>query len=103
MIEVTDIAAEVLKRNMVEGKIIRMVLAATDVTGASYVLIWDDPAEDDSIFESNGIKIYMHPADAELLSETIIDYVTNGDLGKGFLIQGPPVKEVCAYNFQKNM
>lgn len=91
MIEITDVAAEVLKERMTEGKVARMILAATDVTGANYVLAWGDPAEDDVVFESNGIKIHMTPDEAEILgdSPTIIDYVDTEDLGRGFLIQGP--------------
>ena len=91
MIDITDVAAEVLKGSMIEGKVVRMILAATDVTGANYVLAWDDPAEDDVIFESNGIKVHMTPEDAEILgdSPTIIDYVDTEELGRGFLIQGP--------------
>lgn len=75
--------------NLVEGKIIRMVLVAVDPSGANYVLSWDDPADGDVIFESNGVEIRMNPSDAELLSETIIDYVDTEELGKGFVIQGP--------------
>jgi iron-sulfur cluster assembly protein len=91
MIEITDVASEVLKEKMIEGKVVRMILAATDVTGANYVLAWGDPAEDDVVFESNGIEIHMTPDEAEILgdSPTIIDYVDTEELGQGFLIQGP--------------
>lgn len=91
MIEITDVASEVLKEKMIEGKVVRMILAATDVTGANYVLAWGDPAEDDVVFESNGIKVHMTPDEAEILgdSPTIIDYVETEELGRGFLIQGP--------------
>ena len=91
MIEITDVAAEVLKGNMIEGKVVRMILAATDVTGANYVLAWGDPAGDDVVYESNGVKVHMTPDDAEILgdSPTIIDYVDTEELGRGFLIQGP--------------
>jgi len=91
MIEVTDVAAEVLRSNMVEGKIVRMSLVAIDATGANYVLSWGDPLDDDVVFENNGIVIHMNPEDADLHgdSETTIDYVDTEDLGKGFLIHGP--------------
>ncbi len=91
LIEITDVAAEVLKDGMIEGKVVRMILAATDATGANYVLAWGDPDDDDAVFESNGIKVHMSPEDAEILGEspTIIDYVETEELGRGFLIQGP--------------
>ena len=34
MIEITEAAANILKRSQVEGKVIRMFLAALDATGA---------------------------------------------------------------------
>ena len=96
MIVVTDVAAEVLKSTMPEGKVVRMFLVNIDVTGANYNLGWSDSLEDDKVFESNGITIYMRPEDAEMLgeSETIIDYVETEELGSGFVIQGPE-EDVC--------
>lgn len=91
MIEITDVAAEVLKGNMIQGRVVRMILAATDATGANYVLAWGDPVDEDVVFESKGIKVHMTPEDAEILgdSPTIIDYVETEDLGRGFIIEGP--------------
>jgi iron-sulfur cluster assembly protein len=88
MIEITEAAAVIIKRSLVEGKVIRMFLAAIDSTGANYGLALGDKESDDLIFESRGVNIYMSPKDAELLSETIIDYV-NDDRGTGFIIRGP--------------
>lgn len=88
MIEITEAAANVLKRSLAEGKVIRMFLAAIDSTGANYGLALGDPEKDDLVFESRSVKIHMSPQDAELLRETIIDYV-NDDRGTGFLIRGP--------------
>lgn len=88
MIEITDAAATIIKRSLVEGKVIRMFLAAIDATGANYGLALGDQENDDVIFESRGVKVHMSPKDAELLRETIIDYV-NDDRGTGFIIRGP--------------
>ncbi len=88
MIEITEAAANMLKRSLAEGKVIRMFLAAIDATGANYGLALGDPEKDDMIFESRDVKIYMSPQDAELLRETIIDYV-NDERGTGFVIRGP--------------
>ena len=88
MIEVTKEAADMLKSKMMEGKVIRMFLAAVDPSGANYGMTLSDPKDDDVIFESRGIKIYMDPKDAELMAETIIDYVDD-DRGTGFIIRGP--------------
>jgi iron-sulfur cluster assembly protein len=88
MIEITEPASNMLKRSLAEGKVIRMFLAAIDASGANYGLALGDPEKDDMVFESRGIKIHMSPQDAELLRETIIDYV-NDDRGMGFIIRGP--------------
>jgi iron-sulfur cluster assembly protein len=88
MIEVTDAAADMIKRSMAQGKVIRMFLAAIDATGANYGLALGDQEKDDIVFESKGVKIYMSPQDAELLGETIVDYA-NDDRGTGFIIRGP--------------
>jgi len=88
MIEITDAAANIIKRSLVEGKVIRMFLAAIDATGANYGLALGDQEKDDQIFESRGVLIYMSPKDAEFLGETIIDYV-NDERGTGFVIRGP--------------
>jgi iron-sulfur cluster assembly protein len=88
MIEITDAAAEMIKKSQVEGKVIRMFLAAIDASGANYGLALSNEEKDDKVFESNGVKIHMSPVDVELLGETIIDYI-NDDRGMGFIIRGP--------------
>ena len=89
MIEITETAANMIKQSLVEGKVIRMFLAAIDGSGASYGLLLGDIEEGDQVFESRGVKVYMSAKDAELLGETIIDYVDDKEIGKGFIIRGP--------------
>ena len=89
MIEITETAANIIKQSLVEGKVIRMFLAAIDGSGASYGLALGDVEEGDQVFESRGVKVYMSAKDAELLGETIIDYVDDKEIGKGFIIRGP--------------
>jgi iron-sulfur cluster assembly protein len=88
MIEITEAAANMIKHSLVEGKVIRMFLAAIDSTGANYGLALGDEEVGDKVFESRGMKVYMSPEDTEMLSETIIDYVDD-DRGTGFIIRGP--------------
>ena len=89
MIEITEAAANMIKSSLVEGKVIRMFLAAIDASGATYGLALGDEEAGDKVFESRGVKVYMSPQDTELLSETIIDYVDDDDQGTGFIIRGP--------------
>ncbi len=88
MIEITETAANMMKRSLAGGKVIKMFLAAVDSTGANYGLALGDEEKGDKIFESRGMRVYMSPKDTELLSETIIDYVDD-DRGTGFIIRGP--------------
>lgn len=88
MIEITEAAANMIKHSQVEGKVIKMFLAAIDSSGANYGLALGEIEPGDRVFESRGVKIYMSEKDAELLSETIIDYVDD-DRGTGFIIRGP--------------
>jgi iron-sulfur cluster assembly protein len=90
MIEITETAANILKRSQVEGKVIRMFLPSppNPITGAEWAMALGDPEKDDVIFEDRGIKIHMNPLEAEILRETVIDYV-NDDRGTGFVIRGP--------------
>jgi iron-sulfur cluster assembly protein len=53
MIEVTDAAADMINRSMVEGKVIRMFLAAIDATGANYGLALGDEEKGDQ-FQGRG-------------------------------------------------
>ncbi|MDD4653401.1 MAG: iron-sulfur cluster assembly accessory protein [Methanothrix sp.] len=89
MIEITESAANMIRRSQAEGKVIRMFLAAIDGSGATYGLALGDEEAGDKVFESRGVKIHMSPQDAELLSETIIDYVDDEEMGTGFIIRGP--------------
>ena len=89
MIEITAAAAKMIKSSLVDGRVIRMFLAAIDASGATYGLALGDAEADDKIFESRGVNVHMSPQDAELLSETIIDYVDDEELGTGFIIRGP--------------
>ena len=89
MIEITAAAANMIKQGLVEGKVVRMFLAAIDSSGASYGLGIGEAEEGDKVFESRGVKVYMSAKDAELLRETIIDYIDDEEMGKGFIIRGP--------------
>ena len=89
MIEITAAAANMIKQGLVEGKVVRMFLAAIDSSGASYGLGIGEAEEGDKVFESREVKVHMSAKDAELLGETIIDYIDDEEMGKGFIIRGP--------------
>lgn len=90
MIEITEAAASVLKRSQAEGKVIRMFLPSppNPITGAEWAMALGDAAKNDVILEDKGIKIHIDPLEAEIMRETIIDYVDD-ERGTGFVIRGP--------------
>ena len=89
MIEITEAAANMIKQSLVEGKVLKMFLAGIDGSGATYGLGLGEAEEGDQVFESRGVKVYMSAKDAELLGETIIDYIDDEDMGRGYIIRGP--------------
>ncbi len=88
MIEVTDAAAAMITKSQAPGMVIRMFPAAIYGREADYVLALGSPEKDDVVYKSNGVGIHMSPQDAELLRETIVDYV-NDERGTGFIVRGP--------------
>jgi len=88
MIEITGAAADIINKSLVEGKVVRMFLAAIDASGATYGLALGRCEGRRQSLREPGAKIHMDPKDAELLGETIIDYVDDG-VEKGFIIRGP--------------
>jgi iron-sulfur cluster assembly accessory protein len=64
-------------------------------SGFEYTLDFsENPDEDDTIFESNGIQIYVKNGSVKRLLGSLIDYV-DGLQGSGFKISNPNVKSSC--------
>jgi len=100
MVTMTETAAKkVGELRLEEGKPdwgLRIRIVGGGCSGMSYELGWEDQqAADDSISESQGIKVYVDKHSAPYLSGTEIDYVDNEMLGSGFKINNPNVKSSC--------
>ena len=54
----------------------------------------DEPAAEDQVFESNGIKVFVDPKSLAYLDGTELDFVREG-LNEGFKFQNPNVKDEC--------
>lgn len=93
MIEITETAAkeikQILKDENSEGCGIRIYAAGMSCSGIHYGLsIENEKRENDRVFDSNDLSIYV---DGELEEETdgfIIDYIDN-EYGRGFIIENP--------------
>ena len=64
-------------------------------SGFKYGLVIEDKnAEDDTVFELEGIKLFVDPFSAQYLSGTTIDYVTSMQ-GSGFTFKNPQSTGGC--------
>ncbi len=93
MIEITDAAAAELKQILEKEKKsdhgLRVFAAGTRCSGIQYGLSLEkSPKAEDSVLESNGIKLIFSKDIQEDVEELKIDYIDN-DYGKGFVINNP--------------
>ena len=100
MITVTETAAKkVSDLCLEEGKPewgLRIRVVGGGCSGMSYELGWEDEAgADDTVVESQGIKVYVDQSSAPYLAGTEIDFVENEMLGAGFAVKNPNVKSSC--------
>ena len=81
--------------NMPAGSCLRIAVKGGGCSGFSYFLdVTDKPAEDDEIFESNGIRVICDPKSYLYLGGTEVDY--KDDLLKGgFVFNNPNAKRSC--------
>jgi iron-sulfur cluster insertion protein len=90
--KITDLRLE-------EGKpewALRIRVVGGGCSGMSYELGWDDaPADDDSVVEAQGIKVFVDTHSVPYLQGSEIDYVDNNMMGAGFAIKNPNVKSSC--------
>ena len=99
-VTVTELAAEKIKgifesHDMPEGAGLRIGVKGGGCSGFSYTLdVANEPAADDEVSESNGIRVVCDPKSALFLSGTEIDY--DDDLLKGgFVFNNPNAKRTC--------
>lgn len=86
-----EIAAE---EGMPEAAL-RFGQTAGGCSGFEYILDFAEaPGEDDEIFESNGVKIFVKKSFIGRLMGSLIDYV-DGLHGSGFKVSNPNVKSSC--------
>jgi iron-sulfur cluster assembly protein len=99
-IEISVNAAERIKKvfadqQMPEGSCLRVGIKGGGCSGFSYTLdVTDRPAEDDEVFESNGVRIVTDPKSYLYLNGTTIDY-EEGLLKGGFVFNNPNAKRSC--------
>lgn len=78
-----------------KGVGLRLGVRTAGCSGMAYRLEYvDDLADDDSVFESYGVKIVVDPKSLAYLDGTELDFVREG-LNEGFKFNNPNVKDEC--------
>ena len=93
MISITESAAEKINKAVSEqdmnGKHLRVgVFPGGCGGGYQYALGFDEVGEDDSEFESQGLKLIINNGDVDKIKGTEIEYVVS-DMGEGFRVNNP--------------
>ena len=98
MISITQNAVQYIqsflqKRGKGEG--IRIGVKTSGCSGMAYTLEFvDDIDENDTVFEQDGVKVFIDPKSLVYLDGTQVDYTKEG-LQEGFKFENPNVKESC--------
>jgi iron-sulfur cluster assembly protein len=78
-----------------KGVGIRLSVKTTGCSGLMYVIEpVDQPAEEDQVFQSQGIDVYVDPKSMIYVDGTKMDYVKQG-LNEGFEFLNPNVQAEC--------
>ncbi len=98
---VTPVAAVEVKKFMAAENVaedqggLRVSVQPGGCSGFKYgLLIEETAAEDDVVFDQDGIKIFVDPFSAQYLSGVTIDYVTSMQ-GSGFTFKNPNATGGC--------
>lgn len=98
MIHVTSPAAEHIRQSLLKrgsGLGLRLKVKPDGCSGYSYVVDYADAlAEDDAVFEDQGVKIIIDAKSLPLLEGTEIDYVTKG-LNRNLEFHNPQAEHLC--------
>ena len=73
----------------------RLGVRTSGCSGMAYKLEFvDECNEEDAVFESHGIKVFVDPRSLPYLDGTELDYAREG-LNEGFKFNNPNVKDQC--------
>ena len=74
---------------------VRLGVKTTGCSGMGYVLEYvDEAAEEDQVFESYGVSVYVDPKSLVYIDGTELDFVKEG-LNEGFQFNNPNVAGEC--------
>jgi iron-sulfur cluster assembly protein len=99
LVHITDTAAAKIKELMPKDTetehALRMRVVGGGCSGFQYQMALEEtPKENDKVFTSNGIKVFIDTKSALYLAGTEVDYL-NGLMESGFKITNPNAKTTC--------
>lgn len=78
-----------------KGVGLRFGVRTTGCSGLAYKLEYvDEAGPEDSVFESNGVKVFVDPKSLPYIDGTELDFEREG-LNEGFKFRNPNVKDEC--------
>ena len=80
-------------RSGAEGMALR-VAAQPGRDGIAYAMGFDEPADEDTVVEVEGLTVLVAPASSSWLAGTVLDFVELDDGGRDFIFMQPPAATV---------
>ncbi len=77
-----------------EGQALRVAVRGGGCSGFQYALAFDQPAEDDHVFEVDGVAVVVDKVSMQFVLGSEVDYV-EGLQGAGFQVNNPNVVAAC--------
>ena len=97
-VSLTTTAAERVRQFMTtntDAVGLRLGVKVVGCSGYAYVVdLADEVNDDDSVFESNGVKVIVNRKSLEIVDGTEIDFSRDG-LNEGFAYRNPKAKNMC--------
>ena len=97
-IQLSEIAATRVQNflaNRGKGLGLRLGVKTTGCSGMAYVIEFvDELQNDDEVFESHGVKVFVDPKSLLFLDGTEVDFGKEG-LNEGFQFRNPNAKDAC--------
>lgn len=99
MIQVTPAAGAEVRRLLAkqensEGMGLRLGVKGGGCSGLSYAMSLDTQREGDTVFEIEGLKVYVDPKSYLYLNNTVVDF-QDGLQGRGFKFTNPNAQKTC--------
>ena len=98
MITLTEKAAKHINRYIErrgKGMGLRFGVRTTGCSGLAYKLEYvDEITDEDSVFESHGVKVFVDPKSLPYIDGTELDFAREG-LNEGFKFHNPNEKDAC--------